>query len=104
MRAFDVWHDQAITAGFPLVPPDMVVAVSERRVLFGKPTFWGRPPPRYTSMLEFHQISQIVAVSHGIVTGVAFGFTHGAIVEIEAIRGRRLRHVVRVIDEHLLRR
>ena len=38
---------------------------------------------------------------HGLVTGVAFAFTRGSIVEIEAVRGRKLRHLVRVIDEHL---
>lgn len=100
-RAFHEWQDVAVEAGFPLVPPDMVIVVSDRRILFGKPTFWGRTPSRFWGELPFGRVAQIVATAHGIVTGVAFGFTHGGIVEIEAIRARGLKRVVAVIDEHL---
>jgi hypothetical protein len=104
LRAFDVWHDAAIASGFPLVPPDMVVAATNRRVLFGKPTFWGRMPTRYAGAVELAQLAQIVAVSHGLVTGVAFAFTDGGIVEIEAMRGRPLRRLVQVVEELLERK
>ena len=103
LRAFHDWHDAAIASGFPHVPPDMFVAVTPQRVLFGKPTFWGRPPAHYTSAVELGKIAQVAAVRHGIVTGVAFGLTHGAIVEVEAIRARRLRRVVDVITDLLER-
>ena len=101
LRAFDVWHDAAVASGFPLVPPDMVVAATDRRVLFGKPTFWGGPPARWSGGVELRQLAQVVAVGHGLVTGVAFAFTDGAIVEIEAMRGRRLRRLVQVVDDLL---
>ncbi|MDQ1475413.1 MAG: hypothetical protein QOE62_642 [Actinomycetota bacterium] len=103
MRAFDGWHDAAIASGFPHVPPDMYVAVTPRRVLFGKPTFWGRVPAQYSSAVDLGAIAQIAYARHGLVTGVAFGFTHGAIVEIEAIRGRRLRHLVDVVTDLIAR-
>jgi hypothetical protein len=104
LRAYDVWHDAAIASGFPLVPPDMVVAATDRRVLFSKPTFWGRMPSRYSGAVELGRLADIVAVSHGLVTGVAFAFTDGAIVEIEAMRGRRLRQLVRVVEGLLARK
>ncbi|HEY5170574.1 MAG TPA: hypothetical protein VIK54_02485 [Acidimicrobiia bacterium] len=104
LRAFRVWHDAAVSSGFPIVPADMVVAATDRRVLFGRPTFWGRAPARYSGAVDLEQIAQIVAVRHGIVTGVAFGFTHGAIVEIEAVRARPLRRLVEVVDDLLARR
>jgi hypothetical protein len=104
MRAFDVWHDAAIASGFPHVPPDMYVAVTPRRVLFGKPTFWGRAPARYSSAVDLGAVAQIAYTRHGLVTGVAFGFTHGAIVEVEAIRGRRLRHLVDVVTDLIARK
>jgi len=104
LRAFDVWHDAAIASGFPLVPPDMIVAATDQRVLFGKPTFWGRTPSHYSGAVDLGQLAQIVAVRHGIVTGVAFAFTDGGIVEIEALRGRQLRRLVLVVDDLLARK
>jgi hypothetical protein len=101
MRAFHDWHEAAIASGLPPVAPDMMLAATHRRVLFGRPTFWGRLGERYSGAVAIEQIAQVVAVRHGIVTGVAFGFTDGSIVEIEAIRARRLRRLVHVIDEHL---
>jgi hypothetical protein len=101
MRAFHDWHEAAIASGLPPVTPDMILVATHRRVLFGRPTFWGRPPARYSGAVRIEQIAQVVAVRHGIVTGVAFGFTDGSIVEIEAIRARRLRRLVQVIDENL---
>ena len=101
MRAYGEWHDAVTSAGFPSVPADMVVAASDRRVLFGKPTFWGRPPTQYWSALDLYNISQIVATSHGIVTGVAFALTTGSVVEIEALRGRKLRLFAETVEAHL---
>ena len=100
-RAFHDWHAAAQSSGLPPVTPDMVLAATDRRVLFGRPTFWGRLPERYTGAVEYRLISQIVAVRHGLVTGVAFAFTDGAFVEIEALRARRLRHLVQVVNTHL---
>jgi hypothetical protein len=100
-RAFHVWHDAAQSSGLPPVTADMVLAASDRRLLFGRPTFSGRLPKHYTGAVDYRVISQIVAVRHGMVTGVAFAFTDGAFVEIEAIRARRLRQLVEVVDAHL---
>jgi hypothetical protein len=102
-RAFAQWYDAALSSGLPPVPPDMVVAATDRRVLFGKATFFGRPPSRYWGAVEFTRIAEVVAVRHGLITGVAFGFKHGAIVEIEALRGRGLRQLAQAIGERLPR-
>jgi hypothetical protein len=100
-RAYHVWHDAATSAGFPSAPADMVVVATDRRVLFGKPTFWGRVPTCYWSALDLGAISQIVASRHGIVTGVAFALYDGAIVEIEALRGRQLRRFADAVEARL---
>jgi hypothetical protein len=97
LRAFHGWHDAAITSGFPHVPPDMYLAATGRRILFGKPTFWGRPPAQFSSAIDLSSIAQIAVTRHGLITGVAFGMTHGAIVEVEALRGRGLRRLVEVV-------
>jgi hypothetical protein len=103
-RAYHAWHDAATSAGFPSAPADMVIVATDRRILFGKPTFWGRVPTRYWSALDLGAISQIVATRHGIVTGVAFALYDGTIVEIEAMRGRQLRRFTDTVEAHLPRR
>jgi hypothetical protein len=103
-RAYRAWHDAATSAGFPSAPADMVIVVTDRRVLFGKPTFWGRVPTQFWSALDLGAISQIVATRHGIVTGVAFALHEGAVVEIEALRGRQLRRFADTVEAHLPRR
>jgi hypothetical protein len=97
MRAFDVWFDAARASGFPDAPPDMYLAATDRRILVGKPRFWGGAPSRYTGELDYAKVARVVAVRHGFVTGVAFAFHFGGIVEIEAVRGRALRHLADVV-------
>ena len=92
-RAFDAWFEGARQAGLRRVPPDMVVALTPRRLLFGHPTFWGRAPSAWWSDVGLERVGEIVAVRHGLVTGVAVAFNAGGVVEIEALRGRRLRHL-----------
>ena len=101
MRAFHAWHDAAIGVGLPDRPARHgrgrhrpARAVRQAHVL-------GRHAGSVWSAVGYDRIAQVVAVRHGLVIGVAFGFTHGAIVEIEAVRGRRLRRSSESVDEHL---
>lgn len=104
MRAFDTWFDAARASGFPDVPPDMFLAATNRRILFGKPRFWGGAPSRYQGELDYGKVAQVLAVRHGLVTGVAFAFQFGGIVEVEAVRGRNLRRFADVVTAELANR
>jgi hypothetical protein len=101
MRAFDTWFDAARAAGFPDAPPDMYLTATDRRILVGKPRFWGGAPPRHMSELDYAKIAQVMAVRHGLVTGVAIAFQFGGIVEVEAVRGRGLRRFTEVVTAQL---
>jgi hypothetical protein len=79
----------------------MYLAATDRRILIGKPRFWGGAPPRYMGELDYAKVAQVVAVRHGMVTGVAFAFHFGGIVEVEAVRGRNLRHFADVVATQL---
>jgi hypothetical protein len=101
MKAFDVWFVAARATGFPEAPADMYLVATDRRILVGKPRFWGGAPTRYTGDLDYAKVAQVMAVRHGMVTGVAFAFHFGGIVEIEAVRGRGLRHFADVVTAQL---
>jgi hypothetical protein len=101
LKAFDTWFDAARAHGFPDAPPDMFLTATDRRILVGKPRFLGGAPPRYSGALDYGEIVEIIAVRHGILTGVAIVFKFGGIVEIEAVRGRDLRRFVDVVKDRL---
>jgi hypothetical protein len=101
MKAFSTWLDAARASGFPEAPPDMFLTATDRRILVGKPRFMGGAPAHYYGSLGYGEIVEIVWVRHGIVTGVAFAFQFGGIVEIEAMRGRDLRRFVDVVKAHI---
>ena len=73
-RTHREWADAVTSAGFPETPPDMVLAATDRRLLVGKPTLWGRKPAYYTAALDYDRIAQVVAARHGLVVGIAFAF------------------------------
>jgi len=99
-REFRAWRVAAESAGFPVVADDMLLAITDRRLLMGKFRMPGRARV-YTAELTLDRIRQVVAVRHGLVVGAAFVLVGGAIVELEAMRGRALAHLVGVIDELL---
>ena len=101
LRAFVDWLDAARASGFPDAPPDMYLIATDRRILVGKPGFFGGAPSQFMGELDYAKIAQVVPIRHGAVTGVAFAFHFGGIVEIEAVRGRGLRHLADVVTAEL---
>ena len=72
----------------------MVLGLTDRGSSCGSTSFLlSRPARRSPARMPLDGSSHDVAASrHGLVTGFAFALTNGQIVEVEAMRGRRLRH------------
>jgi hypothetical protein len=103
-RDYSEWRTAAVTSGFPPVPDDMVVAVTEQRLLFGKARMPGRGRV-YTYELPLERISQVASERHGMVVGLGIAMRGtGAMIELEAMRGRQLAHLADVLDELLTAR
>jgi len=100
-QAHREWADAVTAAGFPEAPADMALAATDRRLLVGKPTLWGRQPASYQGALRYEQIADVAVVRHGLVVGIALALRNGHIVEIEAMRGRKLRALARVVEAAL---
>jgi hypothetical protein len=96
---FNEWRTAADAAGFPTAGAEMILAVTNQRVLVCSKTFWlGRLAQADGSIL-LERIAEVATVRHGMVMGCAFALTNGHIVEVEAMRGRRLRRFARrVLD------
>ena len=103
-QAYREWLEPVVAGGFPAVPADMILALTNRRLLAGRPRFWawGRTDG-YTEDIALGEIAEVVCLRHGMVTGVAFALHSGTIVEIEAIWSRRLRNLVDELERRLTR-
>ncbi|MGQ0823614.1 MAG: hypothetical protein ACT4OX_01050 [Actinomycetota bacterium] len=82
----------------------MVVGVTDDHLLVWRASFGLGRPVQLAGSLPIDEIAGVAAARHGIVTGVAFALNLGGVVEIEALRGRRLRAFARelhaVVTEH----
>jgi hypothetical protein len=104
LRAYDAWEQAANAAGFPAAGPDMVLAATDARLVVWRTTFVLGRPHEVAGSVPFERVAQVAAVRHGLVTGLALVLTGGVVVEVEAMRGRRLRALARVVDDALARR
>ena len=95
--AFHAWCDHVEPAGFPAPGPEMLLALTNRRVLVCAKTFWLGRLARVEGALPLDRIAEIVTVRHGLVMGCAFALTDGHIIEVEAMRARRLRRFARAL-------
>ena len=97
LNSYYDWREYADAAGFTTTGPDMVVGVTDRRLVVWDTTFWLSRPGAIVGRVPLPKIGAVATARHGAVTGRALAFTSGAIVEIEALRGRRLRHLAEAI-------
>jgi hypothetical protein len=101
-KAYRAWLEPIAAAGFPTVPADMILALTNRRLLAGHPRFWAwRRTSGYTDEIGLDEIAEVAWVRHGMVTGAAFALRSGTIVEVEAMRSRRLRILIDELEHRL---
>jgi hypothetical protein len=95
------WQSLAEVSGFSTAGPEMVLGLTERDLVVWSTSFWFGAPRALTARIPLSSIHEAVTAQHGVVTGFAIAFTNGAIVEVEAIRGRRLRHLAAALRRQL---
>ncbi len=98
-RSFDAWRDAAEAVHFPTAGPEMVLVATSERLLVCQPSFWMGRAAKIAGSMPLDKIAEVVVVRAGLVTGCAIALTSGAFVEVEAMRGRRLRAFARALDE-----
>ena len=101
LEVYYAWQDAAALAGFSTVGPEIVLGLTDRGLILWSTSFWFSRPLAVTGRVALSDIYQVAVARHGIVTGVAFAFKNGAVVEVEAIRGRRLRHLATLVQDRL---
>ena len=85
-------------SGFTTAGPEMVLGVTEARIVVWSTTFFSAGPARSRATLPLANVADVATTRHGAVTGLAVALTSGQILEVEAMRGRRLRRLARSLE------
>jgi hypothetical protein len=101
MQNYHAWREYADATGLTTAGPDMVIGVTNTRVVVWSTTFWMSRPGSLVGRIPLAKIGDVATARHGLVTGLALALTTGEIVEVEAMRGRRLRRVAAALREAL---
>jgi Bacterial PH domain len=100
-KAYEDWRHAVEAAGFPTAGPEMVLAVTNRRVLVCRTTFMMGRPSTIEGSVDLRRISDVATTRQGLVTGLAFALINGQVVEVEAMRGSGLRRFAQAVREAL---
>jgi hypothetical protein len=93
LRNFHAWEDSARAAGFPTDRPEMIVGVTAQRLVLWRPSFWFGRPRQVVGDVPMTRVANAEVYRQGFACVLALAFNDGQYIEIEAIRGRRLRRL-----------
>ena len=100
-QAYDGWRMQAEAVGFPAAGPEMWLGLTDRRLIVWSTTFMLSRPAAVQGVVPLADVAQVATARHGLVTGLAVALTSGQFVEVEAMRGRRLRRFAAAVHAAL---
>ncbi|MGO9874499.1 MAG: hypothetical protein ACLPVY_11925 [Acidimicrobiia bacterium] len=101
MDAYFAWREHAERVGFTTTGPEMVLGVTNARLVVWSTTFWLSRPAAIAGKVPLTDVAEVATSRHGIVTGLAVALKNGAVVEVEAMRGRRLRRLADALQAAL---
>jgi len=102
-RAYEDWRHAVEAAGFPTAGPEMVLAVTNQRLLVCRTTFVSGRPSTIAGDIELARIYDVAATRQGLVVSVGFALVNGQVVEVEAMRGAGLRRFAQAVRDALAR-
>ena len=100
-QEFDAWCMHAESVGFPAAGPEMWLGLTESRLIVWSTTFMLSRPGAVEGAVPLAEVAEVATVRHGLVTGLAVALTTGQFIEVEAMRGRRLRRFADALREAL---
>ena len=103
-ESFITWRDQATALGFPTAGQDMRLVLTKQRLIVCRTSFWLSRPVGVAGSLPLSEVAEVAVVRQPFLTGVALAIKLKGIVEIEAVRGRRLRRLARLMQEAITKR
>jgi hypothetical protein len=93
MRAFSAWAAHAEQVGFPTRKTEMIIGVTDRRLVVWQPSFWIGRTGEMIGTVPFDQLVAVEVYRQGLAVSLTFGFRSGNFVEVESMRARRMRRI-----------
>ncbi len=98
-QAHYAWCMHAESVGFPAAGPEMWLGLTESRIIVWSTTLMLNRPGAVKGAVPLTEVAEVATTRHGLVTGLAVALTTGQFVEVEAMRGRRLRRFADALRE-----
>jgi hypothetical protein len=98
-QAHDAWCMQAEAVGFPVAGPEMWLGLTDSRLIVWSTTFVLSRPGAVKGTVPLTSVAEVATARHGLVLGLAVALTTGQFIEVEAMRGRRLRRFANALAE-----
>ena len=100
-EAHDAWRMHAEAVGFPAAGPEMWLGLTDSRIIVWSTTFVFSRPGTIKGVVPLASVAEVATARHGLVTGLAVALTTGQFIEVEAMRGRRLRRFANALRDAL---
>ena len=100
-QAHYAWCTHAESVGFPAAGPEMWLGLTDSRLIVWNTTFVLSRPGTVKGVLPLTEVAEVATARHGLVTGLAVALSSGQFIEVEAMRGRRLRRFAAELRETL---
>jgi hypothetical protein len=100
-QAHYAWCMHAESVGFPVAGPEMWLGLTDSRLIVWSTTFVLSRPGAVKGVVPLTEVAEVATARHGLVTGLAVALSSGQYIEVEAMRGRRLRRFAAELREAL---
>ncbi|MCU1428564.1 MAG: hypothetical protein JWL83_2564 [Actinomycetia bacterium] len=97
LKAFGAWSTAARQATFPVGKPEMIIGATGRRLLVWRPSFFAGRPRELVGSVPFERLAEVTVYRQGFAVSLTLLFTDGQIVEVEAMRKRRMRKIADIV-------
>jgi hypothetical protein len=90
-HAYAHWARNASTIGFPIAGPEMILGITQERLLVWKPAFIRSRPKRFAGAIPLGRIQSAGVQRRVFASVLTLLLEKGSLVGLETMRGARLR-------------
>jgi hypothetical protein len=99
-HAYAHWARSSSTVGFPIAGPEMILGITQDRMLVWRPAFIRSRPRRFAGAFSLSRIQRAGVHRRVFASVLTLLFEQGAIVGVETMRGSRLREFAAAIPSY----